>query len=289
MVVDDATPTPVGARAAEGASTALSADEIEQAARQLRDAFAGRAPVGPLTLQHPNMTVADAYAIQHTNLQYRQAAGHHVVGHKIGLTSEPMQTLLGVDQPDFGYILDDMVLANESTVSTAHFCAPRVEPEVAFLLHSPLGPVDGRPVTVADVYAATEAVAVALEIIDSRIADWVLTLPDTVADNASSGAVVLGEWLPLSAATNLAAAEAHLSVNGAHVDSGLGSAVLGDPAAAVAWLANALAAFGVKILPGQFIMSGSFTAATSVRAGDRATAAIGDLGTVAITLSSGDA
>ena len=220
--------------------------------------------------------------IQQVNLTRRLCSGRRLVGHKIGLTSEPMRTLLGVHEPDFGYILDDMVLGRGEAVPADRFCAPRVEPEVAFLLRRPLY---GPGVTVDGVRAATEAVAVALEIVDSRIADWALSLPDTVADNASSGAVVLGAWVPYDEAfegLDLVNAQASLSLNGIEIDSGAGSAVMGDPAAAVAWLANALAPFGTKILPGQFVMSGSFTTAAFVRAGDHAAATISGLGTVSV-------
>ncbi|MGB8390984.1 MAG: fumarylacetoacetate hydrolase family protein, partial [Mycobacterium sp.] len=258
----------------------LTHSMIEQAADLLASADADGVPIGQLTQQYPGMDVADAYAIQQVNLARRLKGGRTLVGHKIGLTSEPMQTLLGVDQPDFGYILDDMVVPNGSAVPRARFCAPRVEPEVAFLLRKPLR---GPGVTIDDVRAATEAVAVALEIVDSRIADWKLTLRDTVADNASSGAVVLGEWVAYTGDIDLPGARASLCLNGTEIDSGLGSAVLGDPAAAVAWLANALAPFGTDILAGQFIMSGSFTTAAFVHPGDAASATISGLGTVSLT------
>lgn len=260
----------------------LTPSAIDEAAESLFVADADSAPIGQLTQRYPGMTVADAYAIQQVNLARRLRAGRTLVGHKIGLTSEPMQTLLGVDQPDFGYILDTMVLANGAPAPRARFCSPRVEPEVAFLLREPLR---GPGVGIDDVRAATEAVAVALEIVDSRIADWKLTLADTVADNASSGAVVLGDWVPYTEAIDLAGARASLRLNGTEIDTGLGSAVLGDPAAAVAWLANALVPFGTEILPGQFIMSGSFTTAAFVGAGDAASATIDGLGTVSLTFS----
>jgi 2-oxo-3-hexenedioate decarboxylase/2-keto-4-pentenoate hydratase len=258
----------------------LTAALAEEAAERLDTARTDRAPISPLTRRHPGMDVADAYAIQQINLVRRLGGGRTVIGHKIGLTSKPMQTLLGVEEPDFGYILDDMILSDGSSVPRDRFCAPRVEPEVAFLLREPLR---GPGVTAADVRAATEAVAVALEVVDSRIADWRLTLADTVADNASSGAVVLGAWVPYTNHTDLAVAEACLRLNEAEVDRGLGSAVLGDPAVAVAWLANALAPFGTQILPGQFVMSGSFTTAASVSAGDHAAATISGLGSVSLT------
>jgi len=259
----------------------LTPDQIEEAADLLAAADADVAPIGQLTQRYPGMDVADAYAIQQVNLARRLEQGRAVVGHKIGLTSEPMQNLLGVDEPDFGYILDDMVVPNGAAVPCGRFCAPRVEPEVAFLLRDPLR---GPGVTPADVRSATEAVAVALEIVDSRIADWKLTLRDTVADNASSGAVVLGPWVPLDG-LDLPTARASLQLNGTEIDSGLGSAVLGDPAAAVAWLANAFAPFGTDLLPGQFIMSGSFTTAAFVHPGDSASATISGLGTVSLSFT----
>lgn len=153
---------------------------------------------------------------------------------------------------------------------------------MAFLLRTPL---HGPGVVVDDVYAATEAVAPALEIVDSRIADWELTLPDTIADNASSGAVVLGDWVPLTGEIDLSGVRASLWRNGTEIDSGLGSAVMGDPAAAVAWLANTLASLGTEILPGQFVMSGSFTTAAFVHHGDVAATTISGLGAVSLSFT----
>lgn len=260
----------------------MTDNALQEAADLLSAALIGRAPIRPLTERYPGLDVADAYAIQQVNLNRRLLEGRKLVGHKVGLTSEPMQTLLGVDQPDFGYVLDDMVLDNRGKVPISRFCAPRVEPEVAFLLRAPLR---GPGVTVDDVRAATEAVAVALEIVDSRIVDWQLTLADTVADNASSGAVVLGEWIPYGDGIDLPGAWASLSLNGTEIDSGVGTAVMGDPAAAVAWLANALAPVGTEILPGQFVMSGSFTSAAFVHPGDNAAATVGGLGTVSLSFT----
>ena len=256
----------------------MANDRINAAAEQLWDAQRDRAPIAPLTIAYPGLDVAGAYAIQRVNLHRRLAAGASLVGHKIGLTSKPMQTLLGVDEPDFGFILDDMVVKTDR-VAVERFCAPRVEPEVAFLLHAPLrGPHIGPD----DVRAATAAVAVALEVVDSRIADWKLTLPDTVADNASSGAVVLGDWIPYAEALDLPQAVATLELNGEQIDTGTGSAVLGDPAVAVAWLANALAAYGTELEAGQFVMSGSFTSAAFVHVTDVARATVSGLGAVSL-------
>lgn len=257
----------------------LTAEELRAAADLLDTARLSRVPTAPLTARYPTLSVDNAYAIQKINLERRLHLGHTVVGHKIGLTSEPMQTLLGVDEPDFGYVLDDMVVLDGGRITADRFCAPRVEPEIAFLLHTALR---GPGVTADDVRAATEAVAVALEIVDSRVADWQITLPDTVADNASSGAVVLGEWVPFSASLDLPNARASLRLNDTEIDTGLGSAVLGDPAAAVAWLANALAPYDIDIAAGQFVMSGSFTSAAFIHPSDRADATITGLGTVSL-------
>ncbi|OBG58233.1 MULTISPECIES: 2-keto-4-pentenoate hydratase [unclassified Mycobacterium] len=254
--------------------------QLTDAAQLLFDAQSTRVPIEPLTQMYPNMTVAQAYSVQRANMVRYLAEGRTLRGHKIGITSAPMQQLLGVDEPDFGYVLDSMVLPDAATVPVTAFCAPRVEPEVAFLMRAPLR---GPGVTIGDVLAATEAVAPALEIVDSRIADWRITLADTVADNASSGAVVLGEWVPIGRAPALPETTATLVVNGVTVATGAGTAVLGHPAAAVAWLANAVAKYGTAIEAGAFVMSGSYTTAPFVGAGDRASAAVSGLGAVSVT------
>jgi 2-keto-4-pentenoate hydratase len=256
----------------------IASEGINAAAAQLWAAQCDRAPIAPLTVAYPGLDVAGAYAIQQVNLHRRLVAGANLVGHKIGLTSKPMQMLLGVDEPDFGFILDDMVV-DTGSVAVERFCAPRVEPEVAFLLRAPLR---GPHIDPDDVRPATAAVAVALEVVDSRIADWKLTLSDTVADNASSGAVVLGEWIPYTETLDLPQAVATLELNGEQIDTGKGSAVLGDPAVAVAWLANALANYGTELEAGQFVMSGSFTSAAFVHTSDTARATISGLGTVSL-------
>lgn len=225
------------------------------------------------------MGVRQAYSVQRINLARQIGDGRVMWGHKIGLTSAAMQKLLGVDEPDFGYVLDSMVLPDGAAVPVTAFCAPRVEPEVAFRMRDPLR---GPGVTVADVMAATEAVAPALEIVDSRIVDWRITLADTIADNASSGAVVLGDWVPLHQAPSLADTTATLFVNDTAVATGPGTAVMGDPAAAVAWLANALARYGTTIEAGESVMSGFYTTASFVLAGDRAAATVSGIGSVSV-------
>ncbi|MBJ8347238.1 2-keto-4-pentenoate hydratase [Antrihabitans sp. YC2-6] len=260
----------------------LHETQIASAALLLHDAERDRRPISPIVESYSGVDLAAAYAIQQANLARRLAAGASVRGHKIGFTALAMRELLGVEEPDFGYILDDMIVPDDDSVPASRFCMPRVEPEIAFLLHSPLR---GPGVTVADVLAATEAVAPALEIIDSRIVDWRITLEDTVADNASAAAVVIGPWTTLSAAPPLPDVRANLLRNGELIGSGTGHDVMGDPALAIAWLANALSDFDIEIEAGQFVMSGSFTTAAFVYAGDRAQADLRGLGTVAVNFT----
>lgn len=250
------------------------------AAMLLRKAQENRAPIGAIRGYYPDIDVADAYAIQQQNLKQLLAAGESLAGRKIGLTSRPMQQLLGVDEPDYGYLLSSMLHESGAQLDRAAFCSPRVEPEVAFRLHTTLR---GPDVTALEVLGATEAVAPALEIVDSRIRDWDIRLVDTIADNASSAAVVLGQWVPFEDAPLPADVAAELVVNGEVVDAGNGAAVLGDPAIAIAWLANALAPFDVALEAGQVLMPGSFTSAVLVNSGDKAEARFAGLGDVSVT------
>ena len=244
-------------------------------AAELRTAGAVREPVEPLTERHPELTVVDAYAIQGLN-----AEGRAIKGHKIGLTSRVMQEMLGVDQPDYGRIFADELLESGAEVDRAELVAPKVEPEIAFVLGDDLV---GPDVTAAQVLDATDHVLPALEIIDSRIVDWRIKLVDTVADNASCGRVVLGgRRTAVTSTLDLAGTEVDLRLNGETMQSGEGSAVLGHPAEAVAWLANGVGEFGVTLAAGDVIMPGSLTAAVPLAAGDRAVADFGPLGRVEV-------
>ncbi|MGN9760039.1 2-keto-4-pentenoate hydratase [Streptomyces sp. SD31] len=191
-----------------------------------------------------------------------------------------MRQLLGVDEPDFGHLLDDMVHRDGTPIFAVRYCRPRIEPEICFRLARPLS---GPGVTAQDVLAATEAVALAMEIVDSRIRDWRITLVDTVADNASSAGLVHGSWVPLEYAPDLAAVTVDLVIDGEPVASGGGKEVLGHPAAAVAWLANTLAAFGTALEPGHLVLPGAMTTAPFVSAGRRTEARFGCLGAVSVT------
>ncbi|CAM2917201.1 2-keto-4-pentenoate hydratase [Skermania piniformis] len=262
------------------AASSLPETDLEDAAAQLRAAELNKAPIPPLTELFPGLTPAQAYAIQQINIDTRVAAGDALAGHKIGLTAKAMQALLGVDEPDYGHLLESMVFASGDEVRAADLCAPRVEPEIAFRLHTALA---GPGVTATDVMAATESVAASVEIVDSRVADWKIKLADTIADNASSAAVVLAEWISIDRVGLLPDVAVELEINGDVVATGTGADVLGHPAEAVAWLANAVAPFGVVLQPGQVLLPGACTPAPFVKAGDEVTARFAGLGDVSIT------
>lgn len=231
----------------------------------------------PLSEEYPGLTIADAYAIQLRGRALRLAAGEHQTGRKVGLTSRPMQDMLGVDQPDFGCLLGSMVVDSGATVATDRLIAPRVEAEIALVLDRDLA---GPGITRDDVLAATREVVPALEVIDSRIADWRITIADTIADNASSAMAVLGERRPLDG-LDLGALEMVMKV-GDQTETGRGDAVLGHPAEPVAWLANALAEYGERVEAGQLVLPGALARALPVFGGQRAHADFAALGTVSV-------
>ncbi|EFC81442.1 2-keto-4-pentenoate hydratase [Parafrankia sp. EUN1f] len=249
----------------------------EQAAELLLSAYATGAPIEPLTATWPGLTVPDAYAIQLAQVRHWTAAGDEVKGHKVGLTAAAMRRQLGVFEPDYGHLMGSMFELEGLPIAASRFLAPRIEPEIAFVLARPLS---GPGVTAAQAAAAVEFVLPALEIIDSRIADWRITLADTIADNASSGAVVLGGRPTPLHAVNLRLAGCTLHSGGALVATGAGGAALGSPLNALVWLANTLGELGVTLHPGQVVLSGSVTAAQPVPASGVVTATFGGLGSV---------
>lgn len=241
------------------------AELIRSVAKELRTAEEHRHPVAPVATRFGELTVADAYAVQLANIDDRLAAGDRVLGRKIGLTSLAMQTQLGVDQPDYGHLLASMGVPNGGSVKTDDLIAPRIELEVAFLLGRTL---EGPGVTTADVLAATEAVFPSLEIIDSRIADWKIGLVDTVADNASSGRFVMPSRLTPVRDLDLRLLGGIMEINGILTSWSCGAAALGDPAACVAWLANALAPYGGRLEAGEILLSGALDKSVPIKAGD---------------------
>jgi 2-keto-4-pentenoate hydratase len=251
---------------------------VERCAQLLRTAQNERAAIEPLTAQFPEgLDLDSAWRIQTVNRSLALDAGRQIVGYKVGLTSEAMQRQMGVAEPDFGVLLDDMVITDGATLRLADFVQPRGEAEVGLVVTRDLG----AGTTPADVIGAIGSAHPALEIIDSRIKDWRLTLIDTVADNASSGAYVLGPAMELGG-TDLADVMVRVRVNGSELASGPGSAALGHPAIAAAWLANRLADFGLVLTAGSVVLTGSLHASFPMRHSDRIEADFGSFGRVAI-------
>jgi 2-keto-4-pentenoate hydratase len=252
----------------------LPADERARLAERLAVARADASPIDPLTDEY-DLTVADAYAIQSRTIDRRTADGGRVVGHKIGLTNDAIQTQLGVDEPDFGVVTDDM-LRTDGRVPADELVAPRVEPEVGVLLGRELT----APVTRLDVLDAATGLLPVIEVIDSRIRDWEIDLADTVADNASAGMVVAGADLVPLDGRDLSLEGVKLYRNGTLERHGVGAAVLGHPLDAVVWLVNKLGEFDRSVPGGSLVLSGSMTAAVDVAAGDSLSVEFASLGTL---------
>jgi len=253
----------------------MNESRIKTLAEMLLAAEQAQKPLAPLTETDPDITVEEAYKIQLRIIEMKKSLGRVVVGKKIGLTSLAMQAMLGVKEPDYGHILDDMVVREGEKIPLADLIAPRIEGEIAFILKEDL---PGPGVTLTEVIRCSEGVIPALEIIDSRIRDWKIKLPDTVADNASSARIVLGGVITPSPMVDLRTVGMVLEKNGEVLATAAGAAVLGHPAQAVAWLANKLAAYGVILRKGEVILSGALTAAAPVTAGDFFRADFGPLG-----------
>ncbi len=228
--------------------------KAEKYGAELYACLRDRRTVPPLIARDPDLTVDDAYAISLDFLSRRRKDGEKVVGKKIGVTSKAVQDMLGVHQPDFGFLTDWMRVEGEIDVDAKALIAPRAEAEIAFVLKDSL---NGPGVTAADVVAATDYIAPCFEIVDSRIQDWKISIIDTVADNASCGVFVVGEAKADPRTLDLPALHVTVTKNGAPLSEGYGSAVQGDPAQAVAWLANTLGAYGVTLDAGDVILSGS--------------------------------
>ena len=249
---------------------------VQAAAMALYTAQQTQVAIAPLTQRYPMMTVEDAYAIQLANVRRMVEAGEIISGKKIGLTSPGIQKQLGVSEPDYGHLYHSM--AYERNVPMSGLLQPKIEAEIAFVLKADLC---GGQVTAQDVRRATAYVVCAFEIVDSRIADWKIKLPDTVADNASSGRYVLGKrQVPLEG-LDLSAIQMRMVRQGdGEVGQGTGAAVMGDPCQSVAWLANCLHRYGVALKQGEVILSGAFSAAPQAKQGDVFTAAFTTLGSV---------
>ncbi len=258
----------------------LSAAIREALAADLARAECNREPIAPLTSVHPQIDVVDAYEIQLINIRRRVAAGARVVGHKVGLSSLAMQQMMGVDEPDYGHLLDEMQVFEHTPVRTAKYLYPRVEVEVGFILAADL---PGAGCSEDDVLGATAALVPAIELIDTRITDWNIALCDTIADNASSAGFVLGGQRVAPVDVDITGVEAVLARNGEVVAKGRSDAVLGNPVTAVAWLARKVESFGVRLRAGDIVLPGSCTRAVDARPGDTFVAEFDGLGSVRLS------
>lgn len=255
---------------------------IERAAQRLLDAQASRTPCPPVRDLIGSTDVAAAYAVQERLTTARLADGAAVVGHKIGLTSPAVQQQLGVDRPDFGVLFDDMGYADSAVVPMDRLLQPKVEAEVAFVLADDL--VEGD-LDVDQVRAAVAHAVAAIEIVDSRVADWDISYGDTVADNASSGLYTLGTDTVSLDDFEPVAAEMTMRINGETVSTGNGAACLGDPLAALSWLARTAREVGTPLRAGHLVLSGALGPMAPVPPGATVTAQITGLGPVTATFS----
>lgn len=248
--------------------SARTAVDTEALARRLDEAWESRKPLAPLSESDDLEDVELAYEIQIRWSELRQGRGERIIGRKIGLTSFAMQEQLGVDEPDYGVLWDSRYFpaqGGRAEMPAEPFLQPFLEGELAFLIGRPLA---GPGVTLQGALAATDALAVAVEVVDSRIEDWNIKLPDTIADNASYGGFTTGPWSRSLREADLRTLGMLINHSGSRVAEGLGVASLGHPAEAVAWLANKLASFGTGLEPGDIVLSGSLGRAVPVKQGD---------------------
>lgn len=253
----------------------MNEDKIQHYGDALYEAWRARRTIAPLLEQEPDITLADAYRIQLRYIERRVAAGETIVGKKIGVTSKPVQDFLGVFQPDFGQLTSGMVYQEGDTIDLDTLIQPKAEAELAFVLKEDL---QGPGITAMDVIRATDYVTPCFEIVDSRITDWKIKIQDTVADNASCGVYVLGKAKGDPRKLDITLAGMVLEKNGEIFSTGVGAAVQGSPANAVAWLANTLGELGIPFKAGEVILSGSQSALVPVVDGDELVCTVGGLG-----------
>ena len=258
----------------------MDSDRIQLYGDELFEALNDRRSVPPLTDREPGITIVDAYHISSRMVERRVKAGERIIGKKIGVTSKPVQQMLDVHQPDFGYLTDAMVYEDGARMPIGdHLIQPRAEAEIAFRLKRDLV---GPGVTNAAVLSATECVMACFEIVDSRIHDWKIRIQDTVADNASCGFLLLGADEVDPRDVDLVTCGVVVEKNGELLSTGAGAAALGSPVNAVAWLANTLGAFEIPLLAGEIILSGSCVPLEPVVPGDHMKVEIGGMGTASV-------
>lgn len=260
----------------------LSDNVRAELAASLAQAERSRVAMSPMTDTYADIDVVDAYEIQLLNIRQRVAEGARVVGHKVGLSSEAMQKMMNVDEPDYGHLLDDMQVFEDKPVLTSKYLLPRVEVEVGFVLADDL---PGAGCTEDDVLAATAAFAPAIELIDTRITNWQVKLCDTIADNASSAGWVLGKERVSPKDIDIRNIDAVLKCNGEVLGEGRSDAVLGNPVTAVAWLARKVDQFGVRLKAGDVVLPGACMRAFDAKPGDDFIAEFAGLGSVHLSFA----
>ena len=260
----------------------MDSNIIQTLGDSLYQALRSNSVIDPITNQYPDMTIEDAYAVQKRMIDRRVQDGEVIVGKKIGVTSRAVMNMLGVYQPDFGYMMDRMIVNEGESIAMSTLIQPKAEGEIAFLLKKDLM---GPGLSNADILAATECVIPCFEIVDSRIADWKIKIQDTVADNASCGVYVLGKVKGDPRRLDITLAGMVLDKNGELFSTGVGAAVQGSPANAVAWLANTLGALGIPFRAGEVILSGSQSSLVPVQEGDELVCTIGGLGSCSVKFS----
>ncbi|SHK28166.1 2-keto-4-pentenoate hydratase [Pseudonocardia thermophila] len=248
-------------------------------ARALYDARRTRVPIAPFTDADPTLGMAEGYAVQQELIKLLLADGDEIIGRKVGLTSKPMQKLIGVDSPDHGPVLASTVYNDGDEIPLSRFIAPKVEAEIVFVMKDRL---QGPGVTVTQAHAAIAGAVAGMEIVDSRIADWRIKLADTVADLASNGALAMSSRIVPLEGLDTRLIGMTLTRNGELIDTGAGAAALGDPIAVVAWLANVLGENGVALEPGHVVMTGALHAAVPMNPGDVFRAEFDRLGPITI-------
>ena len=266
----------------------LTKKQIQDSARLHNKAEKVRKPMRAFSLQYPEMSIEDGYAVQDAWIKLKQAEGRKIIGRKVGLTSRAMQEAMKINEPDFGTLLDDMLFENGATIPASDFIDPRIEVEITFVLKDDLF---GDDLTVGDVLAATDYVVPSLELIAARShrvdpeTGYTRKVYDTISDNAANAGIIVGDNKVKPNDVDLRWVGAILYRNGIVEETGLGAGILDHPARGIIWLAKRFAPHGIKLDAGQYIMSGSFTRPIIAKAGDHFKADFGHMGTVELSFS----
>lgn len=268
----------------------MQEEDIKAAAEGLYHAEKSGIPIRQISLNHPDMTIEDAYAVQRALIQLKLAEGRRIIGHKIGLTSRAMQQSSQIDEPDYGTLLDDMLYADGSDISVDPFIDPMLEVELAFILKKPL---QGSRVSLTDVLSATDYVVPAVELIDARChridpeSKRPRKVMDTISDNAANLGIIMGGRPVKPMETDLRWVSALLYRNGVIEETGVAAGVLGHPANGIAWLAKKLAPYGIALEAGQILLAGSFTRPVRIRPNDTFHIDYGPLGSISCRFVAG--